>query len=181
MQVRERTFEEIVLANPGRKLEMYEGQVREKPFMSIGHNRMEVELFFSLRVQLGKSLFDVRMGQAPVKWSDRNYYLPDVYVVRRHPGRVPLDTFEVFLDPLPFLAEIWSPSTGDYDIDRKLPGYRERGDLEIWRLHPFEKTLTAWRRQADGRYTESIIRSGVVALHALPGVSVDLDELFNLD
>jgi Uma2 family endonuclease len=75
-------------------------------------------------------------------------------------------------------VEIWPRSTGDYDVEEKLPEYQRRGDLEIWRLHPYERTLTAWRRQPDGSYTETIYTGGVVHPVALPGVAIDLDALF---
>ncbi|MEP6871059.1 MAG: hypothetical protein ABI939_04320 [Anaerolineaceae bacterium] len=35
------------------------------------------------------------------------------------------------LGPLPFVAEVWLPSTGEYDVDEKFPQYQRRGDLEI--------------------------------------------------
>ena len=181
MLVSGRAFEEIVQATPDRKLELYDGEIREKPTMTIGHNRMQAKLLFELSVRLKGKPFEVRMGQAPVRRSARNYYLPDVYVVPRHPVSAALDTFEMFRKPLPFVAEIWSPSTGRYDIDEKLPGYQERGDREIWRLHPFAPALTAWRRQPDGQYLEMTVHSGKVELHALPGVIIDLDDLFDLD
>jgi hypothetical protein len=79
---------------------------------------------------------------------------------------------------LPFLAEGWSPSTGDYDVDEKLPEYIARGDREIWRPHPSEYSVTAWRRQPTGLYTETVFHTGVVDLFALPGVAIDLDRLF---
>ena len=62
------------------------------------------------------------------------------------------------------MVEIWSRTTGDYDYDitAKLPSYRERGDAEIWLIHPYERTLTAWRRQPDGSYAEETYRGGVV-------------------
>ncbi len=37
---------------------------------------------------------------------------------------------------------------GRVDVESKLPDYRRRGDLEVWRIHPYERTLTAWRRCA---------------------------------
>ncbi len=181
MQITERTYEEIVLASPGRKLEMYEGRVREKPQMSIGHNRMEAKLFLQLASQLRDTAFEVRMSQAPVRRSGRNYYLPDVYVVPRHPRGVSLQAFEEFVEPLPYVGEIWSPSMGEYDIEQKLPGYRDRGDREIWRLHPFEPKVTAWRRRPDGTYEEIGFLSGIVELHTMPGVFIDIDDLFDID
>jgi Uma2 family endonuclease len=75
------------------------------------------------------------------------------------------------------VVEIWSPSTGSYDQARKLRAYRERGDQEIWYIHPYDRTLTAWRRQGDGSYVESRYAGGAVALSSLPGVVIDLDDL----
>jgi hypothetical protein len=63
-------------------------------------------------------------------------------------------------------------------VDTKLPEYQARGDDEIWRIHPVERTLIAWRKQADGSYVESVHREGVVEPVALPGVRIPLDALF---
>jgi hypothetical protein len=52
-----------------------------------------------------------------------------------------------------------------------------RGDREIWRPHPFARTLKAWRRRPDGGYDEVEFTGGVVELHALAGVMIDLDAL----
>jgi Uma2 family endonuclease len=90
------------------------------------------------------------------------------------------DKLAIFSEPLPLVVEVWSPSTGGYDVDAKLPIYQRRGDLEIWRIHPFERTLTAWRRQPDGSYEETIYRGGIVEPVALPGVSIDLEALFDV-
>jgi len=84
----------------------------------------------------------------------------------------------IFSDPLPLVVEVWSPSTGDYDVDAKVPVYQQRGDLEIWRIHPYDRTLTAWRRQPDGSYSESLYRGGMITPVALPGVTIDLEMLF---
>jgi Uma2 family endonuclease len=181
MQTVPRTYEEVVREHPELKLEMYDGELREKPALTIGHNRLEIKLLLDLARQLNGTAYEVRLGQAPVQRTDRDFFLPDVYIVPRHPIGTPLDEFEVFVDPLPFLAEVWSPSTGVYDIDRKLPEYRKRGDLEIWRLHPFERTVTAWRRQPNGHYTETVFSSGVVQLHALPEIRIRLDDLFDIN
>ena len=90
------------------------------------------------------------------------------------------DVLEVYDQPLPLVVEVWSRSTGDYDVEEKLAVYQQRGDLEIWRIHPYERTLTAWRRQPDGSYDETIHREGVVSPTALPGVEIDLAALFDL-
>jgi Uma2 family endonuclease len=89
-------------------------------------------------------------------------------------------SLEVFETALPLVVEVWSKSTGDYDTGEKLAEYQRRGDLEIWRVHPYEKTLTAWVRGRDGGYTETQYRSGSVQCSALPGVTVELAVLFAL-
>ena len=73
------------------------------------------------------------------------------------------------------VVEIWSPSTGRYDINEKLPDYQQRGDLEIWYVHPMSARLTAWRRRPDGTYSESVYRGGIVRPESLPGVAIDLE------
>jgi Uma2 family endonuclease len=85
---------------------------------------------------------------------------------------------ESYMQPLPFVAEVWSPSTGDYDVDTKFPEYKKRGDLEIWRIHPYDRQIIAWRRQADGSYSETAYTSGEVPVASLPGVTIKLDSLF---
>jgi Uma2 family endonuclease len=89
------------------------------------------------------------------------------------------DAFNAFTKPLPLVVEIWSRSTGDYDISAKLPVYRARGDQEIWFLHPYERTLTAERRQPDGTYAVEHYTGGIVPIHSLPGVTIDLDTLLD--
>jgi hypothetical protein len=63
-------------------------------------------------------------------------------------------------------------------VDTKFPVYRLRGDAEIWRLHPFDRTLRIWRRRPDGSYQETVVTGAKIQLHALPQVTIDLDEVF---
>ncbi len=75
------------------------------------------------------------------------------------------------------MIEIWSPSTGRYDIREKLPDYQARGDKEICYVHPYERTIAVWGRSPDGRYVESVHRSGELRPESLPGVVFDVDVL----
>jgi hypothetical protein len=76
-------------------------------------------------------------------------------------------------------VEIWSRSTGTFDVNAKIPIYQERGDLQIWRVHPYERTLTAWRRQPDGTYEEHLYREGIVRPVSLPNVAIDRGDVFD--
>jgi Uma2 family endonuclease len=174
-------FEQFALDHPEGRWELHRGELREKPPMAMGHDYSGIWLMYELINQLDRDEFVVNPGWSRVARATEGYYLPDLFVI----PIARIDEFKgrkralgVFRNPLPFVVEIWSPSTGKYDIDEKLPEYMARGDEEIWRLHPFDRTLTAWRRRPDGGYDEVVLTGGVVALHALPGVRIDLDALF---
>lgn len=53
------------------------------------------------------------------------------------------------------------------------------GDLETWRVHPYARTLTSWRRQADGSYDEQTYLEGIVRPASLPDVAIALDTLYD--
>lgn len=183
MPVSGETYERVALEDPEGHWELECGRLRSKPTMAYAHNRTTTDLASQLLTQLDRREFEVRINAGQVRRSASQYYVPDVTVVaasdtmryREHP-----EALEVYADPLPLVVEVWSPSTGEYDVDSKLPEYQRRGDLEIWRIHPYERTLIAWRRLADGTYSETLFTGGFVHPAALPDVQIDLDELFTM-
>jgi hypothetical protein len=135
----------------------------------------------SLLLQLDFDHFSV-FFESPVRWSTRNIFIPDVAVVPAAFGSEFQDrpgVLAIFSRPLPLVVAVWSVTTGDYDVDVKIPAYQRRRDLEIWRIHPYDRTLTAWRRSPDGNYEETTFREGSVSSVALPGVIVELAALFD--
>jgi Uma2 family endonuclease len=181
MSVTEQTFPKLLLEDPGRRWELHGGQLREKPPMSYRHNFAVVYLGGQLLRQLDPAAFQVRINLGHVRRTEQNYFIPDVFVLpvaHIGPDRDRPDMVEIYDRPLPLVVEVWSPSTGEYDVDTKFAEYRKRGDAEIWRLHPFERTLTVWRRRDDGGYDEAVYHGGTVEPIAVPGVTIDLDALF---
>jgi Uma2 family endonuclease len=181
MELSPEQYEHLILGDPDETWELVNGRLREKPLMSMGHGDAGFELAFALRNQLDRRVFRVSHNHARLKRTERSYFVPDVVVTRvadftGDPSNP--RTVDAHAAPALLVVEIWSPSTGDYDIEEKLPEYRARGDLEIWRLHPFEHTLTAWRRQPDGTYAESVHHGGTITPGELPAVTIDLDTLF---
>ena len=179
MPVSEATYQQVALEDPESKWELHCGQLRRKPSMTMPHNTLQDELVFVLKLALPRDRFEVRSA-ARARRNEQHSYVPDAMVIpieawRRYRRSPDLESYS---EPLPLVVEIWSRSTGDYDVDEKLPEYQRRGDLEIWRLHPYERTLTAWRRAPDGTYAEHRWTAGTVELHAIAGVSIDLDALF---
>ena len=181
MPVSDKTFEQVVREDPEHRWELHCGRLVRKPAMTFDHNQVTMRLAWQLMDQLDRNAFNVRANMGHVYYASDRFYVPDVYVVPLALAadlRGRADQLEMYRDPLPLVVEVWSPSTGDYDIEKKLPEYRRRGDLEIWRIHPYERTLTAWVLGPEGTYTESVYRGGTVRPAALPGVAIDLDALF---
>jgi Uma2 family endonuclease len=181
MPVSEQTYLQLAAEDPEGHWELHCGHLRRKPEMTTEHDATMHNLGFLLHQQLNRAEFVVRINTGRTRRSPSRYYIPDVCVIParqirqllEHPG-----TFAVFRDPLALVAEVWSPSTGDYDVRDKLVEYQRRGDLEIWLIQPYERTLAAWRRQTDGSYTESLFSEGTIEPIALPGVSIALAALF---
>jgi Uma2 family endonuclease len=174
-------YERIALAEPDRKWEWERGLLREKAGMSYGHFTAAFELGVALRNQLPRDRYHVNVNGPRLKRVDISYYVPDVIVVsaektvefRRDPTLL-----EAYAEPALLVVEVWSPSTGDHDLQTKLHAYKARGDLEIWLLHPFERRLTVWRRQTDGAYTEELFDGGPITPIALPEATINLDDFF---
>ena len=181
MVVNVQTFEELALANPDRPLELHGGVVREKPPMALGHNRSMNRLGQLLAAQLDPDRYWVNTNSGHLKRLGGAWYVPDVCVIAAELIGEDLDPWfdlEVYSAPLPLVVEVWSPSTADYDLEPKIAEYQRRGDPEIWRLHPFERTLISRQPQPDGSYREVVHHSGQIRPIVLPDVTIDLDAIF---
>ncbi len=180
MAVRLATYEQLALEELHEKWELVDGRVRKKPPMTMEHNYRAFELAYAIRSQIAHESFQVRCDQGRLQYG-ANYFIPDVFVVAASSAArfAGLDaTLEAYPDPVALVAEVWSRSTGDYDLTEKLRAYQDRGDAEIWLIHPYERWVRAFTRQADGTYARSQHAAGTVPIAALPGVHVDVAMLF---
>ena len=177
------TFERVALEDDGGHWELACGRLRQKPPMTQEHNDAIEGLYAQLVPQLNRSLFRIRTESARLRISLAATYQPDLFVlpnryrrVRTEPGESGLETY---VEPMPLVVEVWSSSTGSYDVMTKFPEYQQRGDQESWLIHPYERWLHAWRRHADGSYPETLFSGDdTVEAAALPGVRIDLKRLF---
>ncbi|MGH2561870.1 MAG: Uma2 family endonuclease [Thermomicrobiales bacterium] len=172
----------LILEDHEGRWELHRGQLVERPGMSSSHNDVTLELVYHLRHQLPRDRYRVRVDGARLRRDEESIYIPDIAVVP-YDMAAPLmgkpRPPEIYTDPVLLVVEVWSPSTGEIDLKEKLPVYQRRGDLEIWHVHPFDRTLTAWRRQPDGRYSKDVFRTGTVEPIGLPGVAIELEALFD--
>ena len=181
MQLNDAEFRRLAIDDPDGKWELFDGEPRRKPCMTWEHNYIALYLAASLIGQLDVREYHVRSEAGHVRRPSGRYLIPDVFVVpmaqaprdRGRPG-----VLEEHTEPLPLVVEVWSTSTGRYDVRRKLATYRERGDLEIWLGRPYNRTITIWRRQPDGTYAERTEKGGRVQPSSLPNVTIDFDALF---
>ena len=181
-RISEQEYRELPLHDSDRLWELWDGVPREKPLMSMKHEDVASYLGAALISQLDRRQYRVNINGGRTRLSPRSYYIPDVVVIPAA-YKLPFEddprAFNDFAEPLPLVVGIWSPSTGAYDFETKLQGYREHGGTEIWFIHPYQRTLTAWRRQPDGSYAEETHRGGVVPVASLPGVVIDFDTLLD--
>lgn len=182
MAISAQTYEQVALEDDDGQWELECGRLRQKPGMTVEHNDVTSELTRRLITQVDGREFRVDMNLARLRIPTGSFYIPDVAVIPRalvdRAKKERSRRLEVYDEPLPLVVEVWSPSTGDYDVETKLQEYKRRGDAEIWRLHPYERTLIAWRLQPDGSCSETLYTTGTVTPVALSGVTIDLDSLF---
>ncbi len=183
MTVSESTYKLVALEDPEGQWELHCGHLRSKPQMTMEHNDVTTWLGVILQNQLSREAFRVRVNSGRTRTSTGNYFIPDIFVIPTVLVHLRLDqpeTLETYPEPLPLVVEVWSRSTGGYDVAEKVPEYQRRGDMEVWLVHPYERTLTAFRKGEDGSYTERVYGVGeLVECVSLPGVFVDLGQLFD--
>jgi Uma2 family endonuclease len=180
-RVSEATYRRLALADPIGQLELVRGQLWEKPGMSVVHRVVIMRLLELLLGQLDRHEHRLSTTHARLRRSADTYYVPDIAVIPAALEQALLahpDSLDAYPEPLPLVVEVWSPSTGRYDITEKLPDYQARGDLEIWFIHPYERTVTAWRQQQDGSYAVATYREGTIRPESLPAVAVELELIF---
>lgn len=128
----EQEYRELAERDSVRFWELWDGVLVAKPPMSMKHDNWTFLLGHFLQNQLDWREYRVNVNGGKTRDTARNVYIPDVVVIPAS-YQLPYEddprAFNAYTEPLPFVAEVWSPSTGDYDVAAKLPLYRQRGDL----------------------------------------------------
>jgi Uma2 family endonuclease len=183
MSISMETYERVALEDSDGHWELVCGRLREKPGMTAEHNDVMTNVGLELAAQVDRRQYRVRINAGRTQTAT-TASIPDVMVIltplfeqmRQERPR----GLEMYTEALPLVVEVWSPSTGRRNRTQKLRSYQERGDREIWLLHPYERRLRAWRRQPDGSYTETLFTGATtVEPVAPPGVRVELARLFD--
>jgi Uma2 family endonuclease len=175
-------YERFAVGTGGKGWELVDGRLRERPLMTIGHGHAAFELSYALWRQLDHEEFRVGHNFPRLKHGERTYLIPDVVV---HHARLPDGAepdpwaLDLQISPVLLVVEVICPyAASHYDFEGKIRDYRARGDREVWRLDPFERTLVAWRIRPDGSCSGDTLLGGPVAPIATPEVTVNLGDYF---
>jgi Uma2 family endonuclease len=97
-----------------------------------------------------------------VRASGTTILIPDLLVARAASGSSDAgrSTPITYAQPLPLIVEVQAPPRDGYDVAARVRIYQQRGDREIWRIDPTDRTLTTWVQQPYGAYTETIYQFG---------------------
>jgi hypothetical protein len=114
MPVTEKTFEQLALEDGDHQWELHCGVPRKKPPMTHPHDSLMNRLGLILGRQLDEELWEQRVNSGHAK-SEASYYVPDVMVLPRSAAAKwdESERLETYPEPLPFVAEVWSRSTGE--------------------------------------------------------------------
>jgi Uma2 family endonuclease len=83
-----------------------------------------------------------------------------------------------------WIIEILSPHTSSKDLRQKFEVYEQSGVREYWVVHPAEQTVLVYILNSIGKYEgvlKPYIREDKLSPVTLPGLTVDLEEVFQLE
>ncbi len=145
------------LGAAGERMELIDGELREKGGVSQRHGEIEVQL----TIPLGTHVFANGLGR--IYPSDTQFAIfrdPDVIVIPDlafvRADRVPPEAERWHIAPFaPDLAvEVISPSTALFDRLLKYSRYAAAGIAHYWIIDPVGQSLTAYELGPDGTYIE---------------------------
>lgn len=166
---------EIGLIGPDERVELIEGEIIDMAPIGSDHAGIVNRLTRLLAKAVQEN--GILSVQNPVRLSNRTEPEPDFAVLK------PRDDF--YSKQLPnasdtlLIVEV-SNTSERYDREIKLPLYAAHGVPEVWLISIEQKTLSIFRIPTGDRYhyEQTTDAPGLVALSALPEVSVDLSTLF---
>jgi Uma2 family endonuclease len=139
------TIEELLaLPDDGLRHELLDGVHVVTPAPEYPHQGVLGEFYFALRKALeGQDELQVLTSPADIVLSPRTLVQPDVFVVRKEPGKVLKKWSDV---GVPVLAiEFLSPSTAARDRGAKRRIYQRAGVAEYWIVDLDARLVERWR------------------------------------
>ncbi|HMR44748.1 MAG TPA: Uma2 family endonuclease, partial [Saprospiraceae bacterium] len=170
-------------------VELIRGKIyKMSPAPNTYHQRVVGSLYLPIAQFLKKhpcevflSPFDVRLPLPPHKIKNEQIdtvVQPDLCVVC-DPAKIDQ---RGCLGAPGWIVEILSGSTSRKDLREKFDIYQNAGVKEYWVVHPTDHTLTVFLLNAAGKYeslqTQPFVKGDKVPVRTLPGLEIDLEEIF---
>jgi Uma2 family endonuclease len=166
---------ELGLFAPEARTELIEGEIIDVAPPGSRHASVVAQL----NALLVRAVQDaaIVLVQSPVRLSDLSEPQPDLAVIRWRDDRY-RSNHPVASDTL--LAIEVSMTTWRYDRQIKVPLYARHGVPEVWMVDLNNDELHFFRLPRDGEYTDisSTDTPTMTAIQSLPGVAIDLAQLF---
>lgn len=184
--VRRWTYSELLALNDERRVELYDGNLREMPSPTLSHQQYIGQLIMTLQPwvqqhQMGR----VYVSPVDLYISETKCYIPDLMFVRREryaTERIEREDGACVLAPPDLVVEILSPSSLRYDRILKSNIYAAFGVRHYWHIDPEAAALQAFVLD-NGRYAieASLMDDDVFTPSLFPGLQIPLRELFASD
>lgn len=172
------TYADLVREREARdeRLELIEGGLVVTPAPVPLHLVIVHRLAVVFDRSIAADIAGVIMQSPDVYFSDHSVFQPDLVVLLR--GR--MDRFgSRRIDGAPSLAvEVLSPSTSARDRGIKREVYARHGVPEYWIVDGDARTIAVCSDPVDGSYRSESTFNGIAVSATIPGLSVDLGDLF---
>jgi len=178
------SYEDSLLMPENKLEEIVHGESRIMPSSTWEHVHLSEVLAESLREQLPAGLYYVTSSGAGlgIERDPLTYRIPDLLVFRKEAvrqGRIRSGKRDPYIWAVPeLLVECLSPSNRKGSIMELLADYERIGVPEAWLLDPEQPRFTSYFYDSGALREHQQLSRGIVSPRFLPGVSVDLADLW---
>lgn len=171
------TYEDLVqLPDDGNRYEIIDGELYVTPAPSRRHAEVVARLFALLfNFVRARRLGRVYTAPVDVKLARHRIVQPDILFIKQ--DRLSVFSPDAVEGRPDMVVEVLSPSTRNRDLGLKARVYAEMGIPEYWMADPIAERF-AISVLANGQYAEVAHEGMSVRSTIVPGLIVDLDELF---
>jgi Uma2 family endonuclease len=173
--VNDKLFDELV--DEDTPAELFDGVMIVHSPASPRHNRLAGFLgkLLSLYAE-ARDLGEVFGPDDLIRLAPGRKFAPDVFFLRsdRLPDPLPEAEFTVAPD---LVIEVLSPSTRDYDLNKKRAAYHKAGVRELWFVDAASEQVILDRR-GKRRYTSAVLTEGRLTTKAVPGFWLEVSWLW---
>ena len=172
------TYADYLLTPDDVRYELIDGELIVAPTPIPLHRRIGMRFTNRMGSFIeGHDLGELLAAPMDVRFSDTNVMQPDILFISNERSHI---IGEINIQGAPdLIIEIASPSTEERDRGVKQELYALFGVLEYWRAYPRTQTVETLRLENGRLVPVGVYGPGdVLSTPLLPGLNIDLDEIF---